>query len=108
MLVEGLPYILFEFSASKEIIPSLSFFSFVCCFTSVEENHGRRRQARQAGGKRFEHESVCIFSIQSFTRSLCYSKGELAYLTRFSSAGDHFLYSQDPSVCFRTDTVGRN
>ena len=37
-----------------------------------------------------------------------YGKGELVYLTRFSSAGDHFLYSQDPSVCFRTDTVGRN
>ena len=52
--------------------------------------------------------SRCIFSILLFTHLLRCWQGEFVYKSKASFVGDHFLYSYDHNVQFRSDIMGRN
>ena len=52
--------------------------------------------------------SVCIFSILFFIHFPRCWQGEFVIQSKVSLPGDHFLYSHDLNVWFRSDIVGRN
>ena len=52
--------------------------------------------------------SVCIFSTLFFIHFLRCWQGEFVCQSKGSFPGDHFLYSHDLNVWFRSDIVGRN